>query len=87
MNVIGSPYHKIGLPTMHIRSGPIDPRLKASGFGDLEPWAPHGSEGDVGVCFYNYTVPELASWFGFLDSFSIAELTSLQACDAGYDLG
>ena len=54
-----------------------DPRLKASGFGDLEPWAPHGSEGDVGDCFYNYTVPELASWFGFSDAFSTAELTGL----------
>ena len=54
-----------------------DPRLKASGFGGLGSGAaarPHGVEGDVGDCFYNYTIPELASWFGFEDRFDTEEL-------------
>jgi hypothetical protein len=40
-----------------------DPRLKASGFGGLGSGAfsPAGREGDVGDCFYNFTIPELAS--------------------------
>ncbi|CAK0806201.1 unnamed protein product [Prorocentrum cordatum] len=49
-----------------------DPRLRASGFGGIGSGlaaSPRGEEGDVGDCFYNYTVPELASWFGFEDRF------------------
>ena len=55
------------------------PRLKASGFGGLGSGAacPAGREGDVGDCFYNFTVPELASWFGFTDQFSTAELAEM----------
>ncbi|CAK0863104.1 unnamed protein product, partial [Prorocentrum cordatum] len=54
-----------------------DPRLKASGFGGVGSGAaasPAGLEGDVGDCFYNFTIPELASWFGFEDRFDTAEL-------------
>ncbi|CAK0825012.1 unnamed protein product, partial [Prorocentrum cordatum] len=56
-----------------------DPRLKASGFGGLGSGAfsPAGREGDVGDCFYNFTIPELASWFGFADQFGTHELTEM----------
>ncbi|CAK0831794.1 unnamed protein product [Prorocentrum cordatum] len=56
-----------------------DPRLKASGFGGLGSGAfsPAGREGDVGDCFYNFTIPELASWFGFADRFDTRELTEM----------
>ncbi|CAK0875323.1 unnamed protein product [Prorocentrum cordatum] len=57
--------------------GLSDPRLKASGFGGLGSGSaagPAGLEGDVGGCFYNFTIPELASWFGFEGRFDTAEL-------------
>ncbi|CAK0814975.1 unnamed protein product [Prorocentrum cordatum] len=57
-----------------------DPRLKASGFGGVGSGtaaSPAGLEGDVGDCFYNFTIPELASWFGFEDRFDTNELESM----------
>ncbi|CAK0853410.1 unnamed protein product, partial [Prorocentrum cordatum] len=57
-----------------------DPRLKASGFGGVGSGtaaSPAGLEGDVGDCFYNFAIPELASWFGFEDRFDTAELESM----------
>ncbi|CAK0869503.1 unnamed protein product [Prorocentrum cordatum] len=56
-----------------------DPRLRASGFGGLSsgpPASPTGLKGDVGDCVYNFTVPELASRFGFEDRFDAEELES-----------
>ncbi|CAK0856608.1 unnamed protein product [Prorocentrum cordatum] len=53
------------------------PRLKASGFGGLGSGpaaSPRGEEGDVGGCFYYYTLPELAPWFCFEGHFDTYEL-------------
>eukprot|EP00438_Fugacium_kawagutii_P019574 Skav228158 [mRNA] locus=scaffold439:19428:23715:+ [translate_table: standard] len=36
-----------------------------------------GNEGDVGDCFYNFTIEELASWFCTMDSFSTERLQEL----------
>lgn len=36
-----------------------------------------GNEGDVGDCFYNFTIEELASWFCTFDSFSVERLAEL----------
>ncbi|CAK0829777.1 unnamed protein product, partial [Prorocentrum cordatum] len=38
---------------------------------------PGGARGDVGDCFYNFTIPELASWFGFEDRFDTVELDGM----------
>ena len=51
-----------------------DPRLRSSGFGELAPPAPFGQEGDVGDCFYNFSIPELGSWFGLDDPMDTSEL-------------
>ena len=36
-----------------------------------------GNEGDVGDCFYNFTIEELALWFCTFDSFSVERLAEL----------
>ena len=36
--------------------------LKHAGFGGVPEVC--GNEGDVGDCYYNFALPELASWFG-----------------------
>ena len=36
--------------------------LRSSGFGGLPEIC--GNEGDVGDCYYNFSIPELGSWFG-----------------------
>ena len=58
-----------------------DPRLRAAGFGELGGVAPFGLEGDVGDCFYNYSIPELASWFGLNDRTKVSDLIA-----DGFDL-
>ena len=42
--------------------GLSDPGLRDCGFGELASFDLFGIEGDVGNCFYKWTVPELASW-------------------------
>ena len=39
-----------------------DASLRSSGFGGVPEIC--GNEGDVGDCYYNFSVPELGSWFG-----------------------
>ena len=39
-----------------------DAGLRSSGFGGVPEIC--GNEGDVGDCYYNFSVPELGSWFG-----------------------
>eukprot|EP00959_Pyramimonas_sp_CCMP1952_P234072 4891276-Pyramimonas_sp.AAC.1 len=54
-----------------------DTRLNASGFGGIGSGtaaSPAGLEGDVEDCFYNLTITELASWFGFEARFDTVEL-------------
>lgn len=53
--------------------------LEASGFGGPLSDHPggHAEAGDVGDCFYNFTIPEMCSWFGFDDSFDTQELKAL----------
>ena len=53
--------------------------LEASGFGGLLIDQPggHAEAGDVGDCFYNFTIPEVCSWFGFDDSFDTDELKAM----------
>ncbi|CAK0842560.1 unnamed protein product [Prorocentrum cordatum] len=58
-----------------------DPRLKAFCFGGIGSGSaayPSGLEGDAGRCFYKYTIPELASWFGFEDRFGAEELENTE---------
>jgi len=62
--------------------------LEANGFGGIAgngdddddsriPISPHAETGDVGDCFYNFLVPQLASWFSLGDWFTGAELSAL----------
>ena len=39
-----------------------DAGLRSSGFGGVPEIC--GNEGDVGDCYYNFSIPELGSWFG-----------------------
>jgi hypothetical protein len=56
--------------------------LEEAGFGGV--WGdsqcdsgPDGLEGDVGDCFYNFQIQQLASWFSTGDWFSVEELKEL----------
>ncbi|CAE7187344.1 unnamed protein product [Symbiodinium necroappetens] len=52
--------------------------LESDGFGGyLGEACVSGEAGDVGDCFYNFTVPALAAWFCTDDDFDQAELATL----------
>ena len=51
-----------------------DARLRSTGFGGLVELDPAGNEGDVGDCYYNFLLEELASWFGAPIAFQAQEL-------------
>lgn len=57
--------------------------LQGNGFGEVTYGGrPLGSQpsaetGDVGDCFYNFLVPQMASWFGLGDWFTGSELRAL----------
>ncbi|CAE7204167.1 unnamed protein product [Symbiodinium sp. CCMP2592] len=61
--------------------------LESDGFGGyLGEACVTGEAGDVGDCFYNFTVPALAAWFCTDDDFDQAELADLGIhVDAVYD--
>ena len=54
-----------------------DGYLKDAGFGALSTHRPMGNEGDVGDCFYNFLIPELASWFCIEEAIPVHELRAL----------
>lgn len=68
---------RLGSPRCMAEIGLSDPRLLSTGFGPIGSFEPAGVEGDVGGCFYNFSVPELASWIGFADTYLVSELRSL----------
>ncbi len=52
--------------------------LEEAGY-DVEstPCLPSAETGDVGDCFYNFSIDELSSWFGFGDTFTVQELRKM----------
>ena len=48
--------------------------------GDSPVFSCRGNEGDVGDCFYNFSIEELSSWFATKDQFSTERLSQLGIC-------
>lgn len=78
------PTTRLGSPRRMAELDLSDPRLASTRFGPIEGFEPAGVKGDVGDCFYNYTVPELASWFGFADTYLVSDLRGMEVLRRGH---
>eukprot|EP00438_Fugacium_kawagutii_P014873 Skav225062 [mRNA] locus=scaffold2293:21259:24786:- [translate_table: standard] len=81
------PSTQLSTPTSFSSIDLTDYNLMGQGFGeifglhDADGFSPatscRGAEGDVGDCFYNFSIEELASWFSTRDSFNTHHLEKL----------